>query len=196
MVMHNYLTTKKISQICSVTPQTVINWISAGKLQCYKTGGGHRRIKRDEFAKFIEEYNIPVSDKYANLYKKITVLIADADKKFSEKFKKAVEDIEPDWDVHCVGDGVETMLQIGCLKPEAIILDISLAKLDWIEVSKKLKTGYLGYVPEIVPVAGKATTKKQVDYFKKNTDGILNKPVEILELLKMLKQSVRKTVNG
>jgi excisionase family DNA binding protein len=52
--MRNYFTTNDVAKICSVTRQTVINWIKAGKLYAISTPGRHRRVIREDLLKFIE----------------------------------------------------------------------------------------------------------------------------------------------
>ena len=42
------LTTFEVSRICGVVHSTISNWIDAGKLNAYKTPGGHRPIKKDD----------------------------------------------------------------------------------------------------------------------------------------------------
>jgi excisionase family DNA binding protein len=49
----NHFTTNDIAQICSVTRQTVINWIKGGKLKAVLTPGGHRRVSRGELVRFL-----------------------------------------------------------------------------------------------------------------------------------------------
>lgn len=49
-----YFTTNDIAKICSVTRQTVINWIKMGRLKAVVTPGGHRRVMREELVSFME----------------------------------------------------------------------------------------------------------------------------------------------
>lgn len=54
------LTTGDVARICGVSPQTVINWCVAGKLQFRKLEGGHHRIPRAEVRALLTRCNIPV----------------------------------------------------------------------------------------------------------------------------------------
>ncbi len=51
----DYLTTTQAAKLLSVSPDTVLKWVKAGKVRSYRTLGGHFRIPR-------EELNLPVSD--------------------------------------------------------------------------------------------------------------------------------------
>lgn len=49
-----YFTTNEVAKICSVTRQTVINWIKWGRLKALSTPGGHRRVMREDLVSFME----------------------------------------------------------------------------------------------------------------------------------------------
>jgi excisionase family DNA binding protein len=55
----DYLTTTQAAKLLSVSPDTVLKWVKAGKVKSYRTLGGHFRIP-------IEELNLPASDKNAS----------------------------------------------------------------------------------------------------------------------------------
>jgi len=50
-----YFSTNDIARMCSVTRQTVINWIKRGKLKAVSTPGGHRRVPRQQLLEFFLE---------------------------------------------------------------------------------------------------------------------------------------------
>ena len=43
-----YLTTFQAAELMSVTPDAVLKWIKSGKLNAYRTPGGHYRIARKD----------------------------------------------------------------------------------------------------------------------------------------------------
>lgn len=47
--------TNDIARMCSVTRQTVINWIKGGKLKAVYTPGGHRRVGREDLLNFFRQ---------------------------------------------------------------------------------------------------------------------------------------------
>lgn len=55
----DYLTTTQAAKLLSVSPDTVLKWVKAGKVKSYRTLGGHFRIPR-------EELNLPASDSSAS----------------------------------------------------------------------------------------------------------------------------------
>ena len=46
----DYLTTTQAAKLLSVSPDTVLKWVKAGKIKSYRTLGGHCRIPRSELA--------------------------------------------------------------------------------------------------------------------------------------------------
>ena len=55
------LSTGDVARLLHVTPVAVLRWIRAGKLTAYRVPGGHYRIARSEFRKFLTDNQIPIS---------------------------------------------------------------------------------------------------------------------------------------
>ena len=55
--MKDSYTTHDIAQMLNVTRVTVRNWIIKGRIEATTTPGGHRRIKRAELSRFLEDNN-------------------------------------------------------------------------------------------------------------------------------------------
>jgi excisionase family DNA binding protein len=53
-------TTDDLAKMFRVGKSTIKRWTDEGKLQCYKTPGGHRKFKPANVRKFIEQYNYEV----------------------------------------------------------------------------------------------------------------------------------------
>ena len=49
-----FVSTGQAAELCSVTPDTVLKWIKAGKIQAARTAGGHYRIPREILQTLIE----------------------------------------------------------------------------------------------------------------------------------------------
>lgn len=67
-------TTFQISKLCKADISTVTDWIDRGKLPAYRTPGGHRRIKIDDFITFLKKFNMPVPEEIG-YYAKPKILI-------------------------------------------------------------------------------------------------------------------------
>lgn len=53
------LTTHQAARLLGVSLPTVVNWIKQGRLEAYKTPGGHRRIPEQALNQFCKEFGIP-----------------------------------------------------------------------------------------------------------------------------------------
>ncbi len=50
----DYFSTGEVAELCSVTPDTVLKWIRAGKVPALRTPGGHHRISRTALQALIQ----------------------------------------------------------------------------------------------------------------------------------------------
>ena len=55
-----YISVGFIAKRCGVSNTTVLRWINARQLPAFKLPGGHFRIERNDFSKFLDRYNMPV----------------------------------------------------------------------------------------------------------------------------------------
>lgn len=51
--MPDFVTTAELARMLSVSPDTVLKWVRAGKIPCYKTPGGHARIPSEVAASLL-----------------------------------------------------------------------------------------------------------------------------------------------
>jgi excisionase family DNA binding protein len=54
-----YLTVGFVAKRCGVSNTTVLRWISTGQLSAFRLPGGHFRIGREDFADFLDKFNMP-----------------------------------------------------------------------------------------------------------------------------------------
>ena len=55
-----YITTGTVAGYCGVSKVTVLRWIEKGYLAAFRLPGGHFRIPRDDFSKFLAKHIIPI----------------------------------------------------------------------------------------------------------------------------------------
>jgi len=70
MIKEKLLTTTEISKYCSVTTETVANWIKSGKLKASVTPGKRYRIRVGDFIDFLNSLGMPIPDEFKDLSKK------------------------------------------------------------------------------------------------------------------------------
>lgn len=133
------LTVSQASKYCKVSSKTIINWIEAGHLKAYKTVGGHRRIKKDDLDKFLQERGMPLPEDSKKEDRR-RILVVDDDKIIVETIVQALEEDEYGYEMISASDGFEAGLQISHFKPDLLILDIMMPDINGYEVCKKVKT--------------------------------------------------------
>jgi excisionase family DNA binding protein len=52
-----YLSTGSAAALCQVTSDTVLKWIKSGKLDAYRTPGGHHRIKKSALSPILKQFD-------------------------------------------------------------------------------------------------------------------------------------------
>jgi len=138
--MEDILTVFKASQVCKVSPKTIINWIESGHIPAYKTVGGHRRIKQTDLIAFMNKQGIPVPEGSEPMDERRRILVVDDDPIIVETIVQSLEEDEHDYEVVSASDGFEAGLQVNHFKPHLMILDIMMPDIKGYEVCRKIKS--------------------------------------------------------
>ena len=128
--MKEVLTTHEVAKICHVTMTTVVNWIEEGALTAYKTKGGHRRVKKDDLIRFLEEHNMPIA-------LKTNILVVDDEESIRKGFKKLLE--KEGYSVDSAGNGFEAGITIERNRPSLVIVDLVMPEFDGFWVCKHIR---------------------------------------------------------
>ncbi|MBI5561821.1 MAG: response regulator [Deltaproteobacteria bacterium] len=130
-------TTGEIAAFCHVTINAVKKWISSGKLDAFRTPGGHFRVHKEAFAAFLDRYKLDIKNEVFPEHKR--VLIIDDEREVVEFIKGALEAMQEGYIVETAGDGHEGLIKVGDFKPELLVLDIRMPRFDGFEVTKRIK---------------------------------------------------------
>lgn len=130
-------TTGEIAALCHVTINAVKKWIASGKIEAFKTPGGHFRVNHEDFMAFLEKYKLDVKEDIFPERKKI--LIIDDEQDIVEFIKGALESMDKGFLIETAGDGYEALIKVGDFKPELLVLDIRMPKIDGFEVCRRIK---------------------------------------------------------
>jgi len=133
------LSVGQVAEICRVSKKTVLNWIYDGGMKAFTTYGGHYRIWPANVKKFLDSTGMDIPFDYVD-DRTTHILIIDDDLDFSTILKSAIVADLPDVEVTTTDDGYEGLMLIGELKPQLVILDIKMPKVDGFQVLELLKT--------------------------------------------------------
>ena len=137
-------TTTQTAKIFGVTPRTIQMWADSGMIQVTKTLGGHRRITAEEVERLAEKLGkkLPhmeeaMSSSTAETVKPhaagdaVRIMIVDDDKDLLKLYQMQIESWQtPKTEVYLASDGYEALLLIGSKKPDIIITDLKMPRMD------------------------------------------------------------------
>jgi excisionase family DNA binding protein len=177
-----------VADFCDVTINAVKKWIAAGKLYAFRTPGGHYRVNRDDFVSFVDKYKLDIKEKIFPAKKR--VLIVDDEPDVVEFIKGAIETMDYNCLVETAADGYEALIKVGDFKPELLVLDIRMPKIDGHEVCKRIKSDSSTKEIKILAVTayGKEDAEKIVQC---GADTCLSKPLKLKEFQKNIQRFLK-----
>jgi len=189
-----YLTTGEAADICGVRVNTIKRWIKAKEIDAIQTPGGHWRIPRDAFIRFLNAYRIQAPDTLLESQGKHRVLVVDDDPVIHEFVREAMAIAAFPNTVDGAYDGYTGLVKIGLIRPRLLVLDIMLPEINGLEMLQRLKEqSGLQENMSILVLTGARDNALVVRKLKEAApDAILFKPVGVQELL----QTVTRLIMG
>lgn len=157
------LTVGQVAEVCRVSKKTVLNWIYDGALKAFTTYGGHYRVWPANIQSFLQTSGMDIPFEYVD-ERNQQILIIDDDESYTRMLKEAITEEMPGVKVTTTDDGYEGLVLIGEIKPQLVILDIKMPKVDGFQVLELLKNRKADHEMKILVVSGyiDADTKKQL----------------------------------
>ncbi|MDT0203407.1 response regulator transcription factor [Nocardioides sp. AE5] len=118
------------------------------------------------------------------------VLIVDDDRAVRESLRRSLE--FNDFQVSLASDGAEALAVIGTLRPDAVVMDVMMPRLDGIETTKALRTA--GNDVPILVLTARDAVGDRVDGLDAGADDYLTKPFALQELLARLRALLRRVI--
>ena len=138
----DHLSLGKVAKRCNVSRTTVYRWIIGGHLKAYSLPSGHFRVKPDDLADFCRAFSMPdvltVGTKRKPVGDKLNVLIADDHPDVVLLLKKITERYLPEAAIHEAVNGVDTVIAVGTIHPQLMLLDIMMPGMDGFAVLQEL----------------------------------------------------------
>jgi len=184
------LSVGQAAEICRVSKKTVLNWIYDGALKAFTTYGGHYRIWPANVKKFLDSSGMDIPFEFID-DRTTHILIIDDDDAYSQMLRDAIVAEIPSVEVVTTDDGYEGLMLIGEIKPQLVILDIKMPKLDGFQVLELLKNRKTEHDMKVLVVSGylDKTTKEQLS--KSIADGTLDKLTDVSILMKTITAMLR-----
>ena len=166
-------TTNQLAKLFGVVPTTVIDWIEAGKLEAFKTLGGHRRITHLAVLDFLRRHGLPSPPAFAELTPKIVVL--DDEPEVLNLFGRILSKGLPKTEIILVDHPVEALMRIGAERPQLVVFDIYMPDMDGFEFCRRLRES-LTHSLRLLAISGDSTQETQRRVLDAGADRFLGKP--------------------
>lgn len=183
------LTTKDASELIGVSLPSIINWADAGRFDSFRTPGGHRRIRRQDFVEFATANGYLVSSTFSlEDSREQKVVLVDINIQYIETLKEFLE-VNTGFKVYTCTNIFEAGVLVGQHKPTVMVFDQESIQIPS-KVGKFVRENTNGTI-HVVSLATEypVPQKKQSDNYI-----YLNKSKSIREIAVSIKNLVQSSV--
>ena len=190
MIHKKPLSVGVVADVCRVSKKTVLNWIYDGGLKAFTTYGGHYRVWPANLKKFLDTTGMDIPFDFVDELT-TNLLIIDDDPDYAQMLKSAIKAELPTVEVTATDDGYEGLVMIGDIKPQVVILDIRMPKVDGMQVLELLKTRKVDHDMKVLVVSAYLDDKTRKQLKTTVADYALDKLTDVDILVKTIVALVR-----
>lgn len=185
------LTTGEVARYCSVSTNAVKKWIRHGDLPAFQTPGGHFRVTREEFRRFLVRHEMPVATDFFPA-RAPRVLIADDEPVVRELVRELVLSAHEDpVEVETAEDGYDALLKVGDFKPDLLILDLKMPRMDGFEACRSIRSNPQTSHIRIVAMTAFAGGGNRERILAAGAQTCFDKPLPVGEFLDTVREILR-----
>jgi DNA binding domain, excisionase family len=176
----DWLTLGQAAKYLGVAQSTIRKWSDQGRVPAFYTPGGHRRYRRGDLDKFLENSGPGARDRVGP-----TVLLVDDDPRLREYMRINLEG--EGYSVVEAGSAEEGMTALeGDRTPQLILLDVMMPGTDGWEMLQRIQERH-GAIP-VIMFSGQVDAKAAADAEKRGASAFIGKPFDPQELIDRAKQ--------
>ena len=153
MVVRKPLSVGEVACILRVSKPSVLNWINGGALKAFTTYGGHHRIWPADLKSLIDKTRMDIDFDFVD-ERTQRILIVDDDPMYTNLLKQVIKAELPSVEITSTDDGYEALVTMGELRPQLMILDIRMPKLDGFKVLELLTDRKVDWHMKVLVVSG------------------------------------------
>lgn len=179
-------TTNQLARLFGVVPTTVIDWIEAGKLDAFKTLGGHRRITHGAVLEFLHRHALPSPPAFVRATPKVVLL--DDDEAVLDLYRRLLERSLPGVEIIACDHPVDALTRIGAERPDLVIFDIYMPDMDGFEFCRRLRQRE-GQRLRLLAISGDGSDTTQRRVLDSGADRFLGKteaPAQLVDTCEQL----------
>ena len=136
--MTRIFSSRDVGRLVGADPSSVNRWIDTGKLNAYRTPGGHRRVRYPDLVDFLERCGMPLPDELVS--QRRSLLLVDDDPLFLRSMRRSLTRNDRNLKIETCGSGVEALILIGARRPDVVLLDVYMPGIDGAEVCEKIRS--------------------------------------------------------
>lgn len=131
-----YCSTSRAAKMLGVSLGTVQQMVESGKLDAWKTAGGHRRIRLDSVHALLGQAGAGYAGRGET---RLKVLIAEDDAILQTLYRRTLEGWQLPMTLTLVGNGFDGLLEVGRDTPHILIVDLSMPGMDGFEMVRAVR---------------------------------------------------------
>ncbi|HUL46948.1 MAG TPA: response regulator [Steroidobacteraceae bacterium] len=182
-----YYTPKEAAALLMVSPVTVREWTRKGLLRAVSTAGGHRRFLIEELRTFAAAHGIRLENETtAAATAPRRVLLVDDDVVFVTYLRQIILAASPSIQIESANDGFEAGRLTESFRPQLVVLDIQMPRIDGIELCRRLRANPTTASAELVVISNALTEENTAAVRAAGADRWLEKGASRAEILAAL----------
>jgi len=201
-------TTTQAAKIFGVTPRTIQMWADNDLIEVTKTLGGHRRITAKEIERLAVQLGkkLPQNPEITDTTDVIgdstgfdgtvRIMLVDDDKDLLKLYQMQIESWQtPKTEVFLASDGYEALLQIGAKKPDIVITDLKMPRMDGAHMIKIIQQNLDMDHCQIVVVTG--LNKDEIHHQYELPDNVVleEKPIPFARIQRLVNDYITSKVS-
>jgi len=133
---------------------------------------------------------MPVYDSFFEMEPK-RILIVDDEEEVRKALKEVLEEVEGSLEVDMAEDGYEALLKVGDLKPDLLILDLRMPRMDGYEACRRIKSNPETSGTQILAISGFIENGAEQEILQCGATDWMRKPLQIEEFKKKIEKLLR-----
>jgi excisionase family DNA binding protein len=179
------LTSHEVGSLLQVNPSSVNKWVKEGRIQAFRTPGGHRRIRARDLVEFLDVHKMPIPRKLAGASRR-KLLVVDGDAAHLRAIERLLKPRQDRVQVAFASNGIDALVQVGAFKPNLIVLDVFMREIDGLEVCRRLKANPETQSINVIVTSSELTPDLEAKALAAGASRCMRKPIDLNTLLGQL----------
>lgn len=185
--MKKFFSTTEIAKMLEVNRYTVSLWIDRGTLKAMVTPGGHKKVPREEAARFIRSRGGMLPPELCDDLRQ-KIFIVDDEPGICRLFSGYIRKNFPNVDVEEFYNPVNALLRMGKSAPDLVLLDIVMPGMDGITLCRRIRESEdLSYM-RIIAMSGRADNNVVREAQQAGADDFFHKSDHPQSMMKKIAQ--------